>query len=59
MGVFVTEDFQGDDGEERTSYTRVGVAFPHKQGDGLNIEISEQISVTGKLVVLPPRERED
>ena len=36
LGVFVTENFQGNDGEERTSYTRVGGAFPHKKGCGFN-----------------------
>ena len=32
LGVFVTEDYQGNDGEEKTSYVRVGAAFPHKKG---------------------------
>lgn len=59
LGVFVTEQFEGTDGEERTNYVRVGAAFPHRQGHGLNIEITEGISVSGKLVVLPPREREE
>ena len=58
LGVFVTEPFEGNDGEERTNYIRVGAAFPHKQGDGFNIEISEGISVSGKLVALPPRHRQ-
>ena len=57
LGVFVTEDYQGNDGEERTSYTRVGAAFPHRKGCGFNIEITEGISVSGQLVALPPRPR--
>ena len=55
LGVFVTEDYQGNDGEEKTSYTRVGAAFPHRKGCGFNIEITEGISVSGQLVALPPR----
>jgi len=45
-------------GEDRTSYTRVGAAFPHKKGCGFNIEITEGISVSGQLVALPPRPRQ-
>lgn len=59
LEVFVPEPFEGNDGEERTNYIRVGAAFPHKQGPGFNMEISEGISVSGKLVALPPRVREE
>ena len=59
LGVFVTENYEGKDGEEKTSYTRVGAAFPHKKGCGFNIEITEGISVSGQLVALPPRPREE
>ena len=55
LQVFVTENYQGNDGEEKTSYTRVGAAFPHRKGCGFNIEITEGISVSGQLVALPPR----
>ena len=58
LGVFITEDYQSN-GEDRTSYTRVGVAFPHKKGSGFNIEIQSGISVSGQLVALVPRPRED
>ena len=51
LGVFVTETFEGNDGEERTSYIRVGAAFPHNAGMRFNIESSEGISLSGKLVV--------
>ena len=57
LQVFVTENYQGNDGEEKTSYTRVGAAFPHRKGCGFNIEITEGISVSGQLVALPPRPR--
>ena len=58
LGVFVTEKFEGRDGEEKTNFTRVGVAFPHRNGGGYNIEIQTGISVSGKLVVLPPKDEE-
>jgi len=57
LGVFVTEDYQRN-GEDRTSYTRVGAAFPHKKGSGFNIQIQDGISVSGQLVALPPRPRQ-
>ena len=59
LGVFVTENYQGNDGEEKTSYTRVGAAFPHRKGAGFNIEITEGISVSGQLVAFPPQPREE
>ena len=59
LGVFVTEDYQGNHGEEKTAYTCVGVAFPHKMGSGFNIEITESTSVSGQLVALPARRREE
>ena len=58
LGVFVTEDYKSN-GEEKTAYTRVGAAFPHRKGPGFNIEIQEGISVSGQLVALPPRPREE
>ena len=59
LQVFVTENYQGNDGEEKTAYHRVGAAFPHKKGCGFNIEITEGISVSGQIVALPPRPREE
>ena len=59
LNVFVTERFQGRDGEEQTNYLKVGAAFPHKKGAGFNVEITTGISVSGQLVVLPPRPREE
>ncbi|MCY3812106.1 MAG: hypothetical protein OXH15_09955 [Gammaproteobacteria bacterium] len=62
LGVFVTEEYQvvvDGETETKTSYTRVGAAFPHRKGCGFNIEITEGISVSGQLVALPPRPREE
>ena len=59
LNVFVTEQFDGRDGEKQTNYVKVGAAFPHSKGSGFNVEITKGISVGGQLVVLPPRPRED
>ena len=47
------------DGEERTLRTLVGVAFRHRNGDGYNIVINENIAVSNELVLFPPDSRTD
>ena len=36
LGVPVTEDYQNYNGEEKTSYVRVGAEYPHKKECGFN-----------------------
>jgi len=48
--VFVVENYEDSAGEEKSNWSRVGVAFPHKDGDGLNLEL-RAIPVSGKLVI--------
>lgn len=52
----VTETFKGSDGKENTYWTDVGVAFPHKDGDGFNVVIRKGLSVSGTLVLRTPRQ---
>ncbi|EMB4690494.1 hypothetical protein [Citrobacter freundii] len=55
--VFVTQEGQPDmQGEKNTYWTRVGVAFSHNGKPGLNIVLIPGIAVSGKLVLLEPRE---
>jgi len=49
-GVFVVETFTDKTGQEQTRWIRVGIAFPHKDGKGLNVEC-KAIPVDGKLVI--------
>lgn len=42
--------------EKRTTKTKIGVAFPHKQGGGFSIRLVDGITISGNLVVLPPQE---
>jgi hypothetical protein len=58
LNVFVQEQFESG-GEMKSNYTKVGVAFPHDKGDGFNLKITPGLSVSGDLVVFPPRENED
>jgi hypothetical protein len=60
--VFVVEEFDAPTKEDRNrkakSWTKVGVAFPHKEGIGFNIQL-KAYPVDGKLVVLPPESKEE
>jgi hypothetical protein len=48
--VLVVENYEDGAGAEKANWTRVGVAFPHKDGNGLNVEL-RAIPVSGKLVI--------
>lgn len=58
--VFVTQESQPDPlGEKNTWWTKVGVAFAHHGKPGLNVVLTPGIAVSGKLVLLEPREEND
>jgi hypothetical protein len=48
--VFVVEDYRDKSGEDKASWLRVGIAFPHKDGKGFNAEL-RAVPVSGKLVL--------
>ncbi len=55
--VYVTQETQPDEnGEKNTYWTKVGAAFAHNGKPGLNIMITPGISVSGKLVLLEPKD---
>ncbi|HHX3459707.1 TPA: hypothetical protein ACU9NH_002670 [Citrobacter freundii] len=55
--AYVAQESQPDtQGEKNTYWTKVGVAFAHHGKDGLNIVLTPGIAVSGKLVLLEPRE---
>jgi hypothetical protein len=55
--VYVTQETQpGENGEKNTYWTKVGAAFAHNGKPGLNIMITPGISVSGKLVLLEPKD---
>jgi hypothetical protein len=41
------------DGKKAKNWTKIGAAFPHKEGLGFSIEL-KAFPVDGRLVVLPP-----
>jgi hypothetical protein len=57
LNVFTVEEYEGLSGKTGTSWTKIGVAFPHHDGPGLNIEL-RAFPRNGRLVVLAPSEEE-
>jgi hypothetical protein len=47
-----------NNGKTGKKWTKIGAAFPHKEGAGFNIEL-KAFPVDGRLVVLPPDPNDD
>ena len=52
LNVFTVEEYEKD-GKTNKRWTKIGAAFPHKEGPGFSIEL-KAFPVDGRLVVLPP-----
>jgi hypothetical protein len=52
LNVFTVEEYENN-GKTQKRWTRIGAAFPHKEGLGFNIEL-KALPMDGRLVVLPP-----
>jgi len=57
LSVFTVEEYTAPSGKIGKSWTKIGVAFPHHEGPGLNIEL-RAYPCNGRLVVLPPIDEE-
>ena len=49
--VFIVEDVEGDQTEQKGFWTQVGSAWPHKDGKGLNLQLKPGIAVSGRVVL--------
>jgi hypothetical protein len=54
LNVLKPETYLDENGVEKTSFLKVGVAFPHESGRGFNLKVTSGIAVSGDMVVLPP-----
>jgi hypothetical protein len=52
LNVFTVEEYERD-GKTGKKWTKIGAAFPHKDGIGFSIEL-RAFPMDGRLVVLPP-----
>jgi hypothetical protein len=57
LNVFTVEEYESN-GKAGKRWTKIGAAFPHKEGAGFSIELSA-IPLDGRLVVLPPDGNDD
>jgi hypothetical protein len=57
LNVFTVEEYERD-GKTQKRWTKIGAAFPHKEGTGFSIEL-KAFPVDGRLVVLPPDPADD
>ena len=57
LNVFTVEEYESS-GKTQKKWTRIGAAFPHKEGEGFNIEL-KAFPMDGRLVVLPPDPNDD
>ncbi len=48
--VFIVEDYNTRDGEEKSNWIRIGVAFENKDAKGFNVQLTA-LPVNGKLVM--------
>jgi hypothetical protein len=52
LNVFTVEEYESN-GKTAKKWTKIGAAFPHKEGVGFSIEL-KAFPIDGRLVVLPP-----
>ncbi len=57
LNVFTVEEYDTSEGEKARRWIRVGVAFPHAEGPGFNVEL-QCFPRDGKLVALAPSEED-
>jgi hypothetical protein len=57
LNVFTVEEYEAN-GKTQKRWTKIGAAFPHKEGTGFNIEL-KAFPVDGRLVVLSPDPADD
>ena len=56
--AYSVEEYDAGNGKKGRAWTRIGAAFPHKEGPGFNIEL-KSIPLDGRIVLLPPDESRD
>jgi hypothetical protein len=57
LNVFTVEEFESN-GKTGKRWTKIGAAFPHKEGIGFSIDL-KTFPIDGRLVVLPPDNNDD
>lgn len=53
LTAYSVEEFDTGNGKKAKTWTRIGVAFPHKEGPGFNVQL-KALPIDGRIVLLPP-----
>jgi hypothetical protein len=51
--AYSVQEYAAADGKKARSWTRIGVAFPHKDGTGFNVDL-HALPLDGRIVLFPP-----
>jgi hypothetical protein len=51
--AYSVEEYDAGNGKKAKTWTRIGVAFPHREGTGLNLQL-RALPLDGRIVLLPP-----
>lgn len=57
--VLLPEEYTDSNGEVKTSWSRVGVAFKNKDGETFSIIPATGIAITGKVIIRKRKERDE
>ena len=57
LNVFTVREYESGSGQKAKSWTKVGVAFPHRESPGFSLELNA-LPLDGRLVALVPSEDE-
>ena len=52
LNAYTVREFDTADGKKGRAWTRIGVAFPHKDGTGFNVEV-HSFPLDGRIVLFP------
>jgi hypothetical protein len=53
LNALSVEHFTDAKGNPARRWTKIGVAFPHKEGPGFNVEL-KALPIDGRVILLPP-----
>jgi hypothetical protein len=51
--------YHAREGKGRTYFTRIGVAFAHKEGNGFNVQLDGLVPLDGRITLFVPTEKKD
>ena len=51
--AYTVEEYDAGNGKKAKTWTRIGVAFPHQNGPGFNVQL-RALPLDGRIVLLPP-----